>query len=371
MLRLQGQGAQRHAGAEQQRADGRRHGPVRSIAAMSSLRRIDRRRFWRLVTYNVLLGARYREVQVARVLTRLTPDVVALQEVSDLGLVRRLARELSMELLVGRPSDAGSTLHNVILSRFPVLRWRNHRHSGAMLRSHLQAELAVGGRLGRVRVHCVHLAARFGERANGEVRRMAELDRILGDITRLDDLPHLLCGDFNAIAPGDLVAASRFLGRLVELRRAGVLERGADGLHGPRIRAGELDPDLDELWRAVHVPDHLDVSVPRLPALVFTVARGLPRGPVVDRLLNVGIERWSVQRLLDLGYTDCYRSRHPRAAGYTCATWSPSARIDYVFAEDRVAARLVDCQVIGGRSAPDPEVLVASDHFPVVADFRL
>lgn len=323
------------------------------------------------MTYNVLLGARHRERLVAGVLARLGPDVIALQEVSDVALARRLARDLGMELLVGRSSDSSSTLHNVILSRFPVRRWRNHRHPGAMLRSHLEAELAVGGRLRTVRVHCLHLAARFIERANGEVRRMAELDRVFADIARLDDAPHLICGDFNAVAPDDFAAVSRFFARLAELRRARVLERGEDGLHGPRVRAGELDPDVDELWRAAGIPPHLDVSVPRLPALVFTVARGLPRGAVVDRLLNRGIERWSVQRMLDLGYTDCYRARHPRAAGYTCATWAPAARIDYVFAEARLAARLVDCDVVGGRSLPDPEVLVASDHFPLVSDFLL
>ena len=194
---------------------------------------------------------------------------------------------------------------------------------------------------------------------------------MFADIARLEDRPHLLCGDFNAIAPDDLAAASRFFVRLAELRRAGVFERGDDGLHGPRIRAGEVDPDLDDLWLAARVPRHLDVSVPRLPALVFTVARGLPRGAVVDRLLNRGIERWSVQRLLDLGYTDSYRARHPRAAGYTCATWAPAARIDYIFADPGLAPELVECDVVGSRALPDPEVLVASDHFPLVADFRL
>ena len=74
----------------------------------------------------------------------------------------------------------------------------------------------------RVRVHCVHLAARFGERANGEARRMRELRAILGDIARSGRTPHLIAGDFNALAPGDTVAASAFFTRMAQLRRSGV-----------------------------------------------------------------------------------------------------------------------------------------------------
>ena len=56
-----------------------------------------------------------------------------------------------------------------------------------MLRSHLYAEVETGGRdIPAIAVHCVHLAARFGERAKGEARRMRELTAILKLCARLN-----------------------------------------------------------------------------------------------------------------------------------------------------------------------------------------
>lgn len=326
----------------------------------------------RLVTYNVLLGGRYREQRLAGVLARSGADVIALQEVIDLGVVRRLAKQLGMTPLIGRPSDPASLLHNAILTHLPVRRWRNHRHPDRMLRGHLEAEIELPSRRRRtLRIHCLHLAARFGEKANGEARRMRELDAVINDIDTLAPIPHLIVGDFNAIAPGDQVDASHFLERIAELHRAGVFSRGRDGLWGPQERGAATDPKLDAMWLSVGIDPHLDISVPRLPGLVPRVTRALPRGPGVDRVLNRLIERWSVERLLDAGYTDCFRAVHPRAAGYTCATWMPAARIDYVFATEWLAERVTACAVIGSRMRPDTEALTASDHLPVAADFLI
>jgi endonuclease/exonuclease/phosphatase family metal-dependent hydrolase len=168
----------------------------------------------RVVTYNILLGGGGRQERIAGVLERAGADVVALQECSDLELVHDLAERLSMEPMIGEPSD-GSGLNLAILTRLPVRRWRHHRHPGVMLRGHLECEVVTSSRaIPRVRIHCLHLAARFGERANGEARRMGEMGAVLADIARARRMPHLLTGDFNSIAPGDLVAASAFLARM-------------------------------------------------------------------------------------------------------------------------------------------------------------
>src|SRR5690348_6743113 len=135
----------------------------------------------RVVTYNILLGGQGRGERIAAVLARTGADVVALQEASDLALVRSLARELDMRMVVAKPNDA-SRLNLAVLSRLPVTRWRAHRHPGRMLRAHLECELAVQAPgLPRVRIHCIHLAARFGEKNQGEARRLRELEAILGD----------------------------------------------------------------------------------------------------------------------------------------------------------------------------------------------
>lgn len=321
----------------------------------------------RVVTYNVLLGARGREDHVSRVLQHLRPDVVALQELADAALAERLGEELGMEVLLGPPSDQ-SGMHIALLTNRPVKAWHNHRHPGTMLRSHLEVDIdARNIGLPVASVHCLHLAARFGERGNGEVRRMRELDAVLTRIRAGEHRPHLLAGDFNALAPGDAVAATAFFRRMAELRAAGVVVPKPNGLMGPL--ANEAEDDI-RVWDAAGIPATLAVGIPVLPRVVGSLTGRIPKSTVIDRMLTSRLRRHTVEHLLELGYTDCYRAVHPRAHGFTCATWMPAARIDYVFATREFARRLSACDVLGSRAHPDRDVLVASDHFPVVADFR-
>ncbi len=324
----------------------------------------------RVVTYNILLGGDGRGDRIAAVLERCDADVVALQEANDVELVRSLAQRLGMRMIVAKPNDA-SRLNLAVLTRLPVTGWRAHRHPGRMLRAHLVCELDVQAPgLSKLRIHNVHLAARFGEKNKGEARRLRELEAILGDVGRSGPTPHLVLGDFNSLAPGETVAATAFFTRMAELRRRGLLVRGLDGLVAP-MESPEGDEELAAAWREAGVEPHLHVGVPRLPWVVGPLTGVLPRSAALDRVLNRFIERWTVPRMLDAGYTDCYRAVHSGGDGYTCATWMPAARIDYVWADAAMAQRLVACQVVGGEAHPDPDVAGASDHFPVAADFRL
>lgn len=325
----------------------------------------------RVVTYNILLGGQGRGARIAAVLERCDADVVALQEANDLDLVRELAARLGMRMVVAKPNDA-SRLNLAVLSRLPVTGWRAHRHPGRMLRAHLVCELDLGAPgLSRLRIHNVHLAARFGEKNKGEARRLRELEAILGDIARSGPTPHLVMGDFNALSPGETVAATAFFTRMAQLRRRGLLVRGLDGLVAP-LESAEGDEELSAAWREAGVEPHLQVGVPRLPWVVGPLTGALPRSTALDRVLNRFIERWTVPRMLDAGYTDCYRALNAEAGnGYTCATWLPAARIDYVWADAAMAERIAACHVVGGDAHPDPDVAGASDHFPVVAEFRM
>lgn len=323
----------------------------------------------RLVTYNILLGGARREQHLTAVLRRLDADVIALQEVSERRFAEDLGVALGMRVMIGAPSDGGD-LNVALLSRLPVRRWRNHQHRGRMLRSHLECEVETGGvTLPLVGVHCVHLAARFGERAKGEVRRGRELSAILGDIGDRDDVPHVVTGDFNSLAPGDSLAATAFFRRMAELRRAKALVRHGNGRVGPRLDVDGTETDVEAMWLRAGVDPRLDVGIPVLPFVVYPLTAALPRSRVIDRGLGRLIERWTVARMGDLGYVDCFRRLHPRAAGYTCATWMPAARIDYVFADPSMAGQLSRCEVVGGRNWPDREAHTASDHFPLVAEF--
>ncbi len=323
----------------------------------------------RVVTYNILLGGARREAHITAVLRRLHADVIALQEVSNPKFAEQLARDLGMRLVVGAASD-GTGINIAVLSRLAVRRWHNYTHRGRMLRSHLETVLATGGTdVPELRLHTVHLAARFGERNKGEARRRRELDALLGDIGDSSHAPHLIVGDFNALAPGDTVEATAFFKRMAELRRARLLVRQPNGLvtTRPMDSAGEAD----EAWLRAGVDPGLDVGIPALPFVVYPLTALLPRHATVDRLLGRTIERWTVTRMLDAGYVDCFRRVHPRASGYTCATWMPAARIDYVFANPIMAPRLRRCEVVGGRRWPDREATIASDHHPLVAEFAV
>jgi endonuclease/exonuclease/phosphatase family metal-dependent hydrolase len=324
----------------------------------------------RVVTYNILLGGEGRGDRIARVLERCDADVVALQEANDLDLVRSLAQRLGMRMVVAKPNDA-SKLNLAVLSRPPVTRWRAHRHPGKMLRAHLECELDVRAPgLSKLRIHNVHLAARFGEKKQGEARRLRELEAILGDISRSGPTPHLVLGDFNSLSPGEVVAATSFFTRMAELRRRGLLVRGLDGLVAPLQAAGDGE-ELAALSREAGLDPTLHAGLPRLPWVVGPLTGSIPRSAALDRMLNRFIERWTVPRMLDAGYTDCYRTVHPVGDGYTCATWEPVARIDYVWADAPMAERVTACHVVGGDGHPDPDAAAASDHFPVVAEFRL
>jgi endonuclease/exonuclease/phosphatase family metal-dependent hydrolase len=345
----------------------------RGIVSSLSMTRTRTRpaRAIRVATYNILLGGERRRELVSSVLKRLDADVVALQEVREIDRIDELARELDMELLVGEPSDPDSVMHTAILTRLPVRTWRNRRHHGRMLRSHLHCEVDTGGtELPVLGIHCLHLAARFGERNKGEARRIRELGAVLTDIAHEAALPHMLIGDFNALAPGDDILATGFFRRMNDLRRAGLLVAGSNGTLTPLAPDHDGNAaDVEDRWRRAGVDPRLIGGIPVLPRVVSPLTAGVPVSRAMDRLLGRLIERWTIERLLKEGYVDCYREVHPRARGLTCATWQLAARVDYVFATRDLAGHVLDADVVGGRTWPDSDADAASDHFPVVAEF--
>jgi len=323
----------------------------------------------RIATYNLLVGGERREREIHDVLRRINADVLALQEVTHPELARNIAHALRMELLLGAPSEPGSP-HTAILSRRPVTAWENRKHPGRMLRSHLHATIATGGAtLPELGVHCVHLAARFAERAKGEARRRREITAVLNDIATARQQPHVLLGDFNALSTSDEVAATAFFRRMNELRKAGLIGARPDGLVGALPHTDEPRPEMERAWRNAGVDPRLVPGIPVLPRVVGPLTVGLPVHAGLDRFLGRFIERWTVPLLEEQHYVDCFRRMHPRARGFTSATWCPAARVDYIFASAEVAPQLSACEVVGSRNWPEPEVALATDHHPVVAEF--
>jgi exonuclease III len=79
---------------------------------------------------------------------------------------------------------------------------------------------------------------------------------------------------------------------------------------------------------------------------------------------------YAIPRLIQAGYTDCFRQLHPEAKGYTYRLFGkdPIARFDYVLANAYLAGRLRACQTVDDVGEM-PALLTASDHFPVMAEF--
>ena len=135
-----------------------------------------------------------------------------------------------------------------------------------------------------------------------EHRRVLELRALLRGVARHQHGFHVLAGDFNTLAPGD-----------------------------------ELD-------------------VAQLPLRIR---------PLI--WLSGGRVNWrTIQTVLDAGYVDAFRVKHPDDPGLTLPTPIPHVRLDYVFVPGAHAGRLIDCRV-----ARDPAAAAASDHFPVIADLDL
>jgi exodeoxyribonuclease-3 len=77
-----------------------------------------------------------------------------------------------------------------------------------------------------------------------------------------------------------------------------------------------------------------------------------------------GRVRWrTIQTVIDAGYVDTYRLKHPGDAGYTLPAPHPHVRLDYVFVPKHEAARVLACDIVR-----HPAAIKASDHLPVIAD---
>ncbi len=323
----------------------------------------------RVASYNILAGGGERWPAIAAVVAELSPDVIALQEIEDPLPMRRMADRLGYEALFG---EAPRFRHQGVLSRVPVAAWENHQDPEAWPRNSIEVELNLGdgAHIPRVRIHTVHLTAAFQRRGRAEPDRLRELGAIRRQAEHRPHLPHIILGDFNSMAPGDGIHATDFLGQLSEWRRNGVLDEvGAIGPVPASVRAMRWwrDPDAD----SAEVSEVARAGVPRLPWLVHPLIEMVPRGETTDALVSALMPRAAVRSLADAGYIDCLRRTHPRSNSFTCPTYQPAVRIDYIFATPDLADRLVACAVAAQTGRLAELARRASDHFPVVADFDL
>jgi exodeoxyribonuclease-3 len=224
----------------------------------------------RLVTYNIRHGGTGREAEMIAVLRACDPDVVILQEATKPAVVERLAQGTGMQTFGSRPRQSLG-----FLSRVPIAHYEWHR---PRMSRHAFLEIVPEG--DRVRFFGVHLSAVHA--AWTEHRRVRELRALLKSIERHQSGFHVLAGDFNTLAPGELLDIRQLPQRL----------RALVWLSGGRIR-----------WQTIRI-------------------------------------------VLDAGYVDVFRALHPEDPGLSFPTWNPHVRLDYIFVPRNVsrvsACRMVD-----------------------------
>lgn len=302
----------------------------------------------RVLTYNILVGGTRRIDFIEQMIRAARPDIVGLVEATDPCVVEELAARLDMHHRIsGRAADP-TDWQVALLSRLPITHAQVHPRSGLL--SKLLLEVGVQEEDGRdITIFVTHLAASFssGLRGGDSIRRK-EVREILRLMKAKRGTPHLLMGDFNSLAPGDRLKASRLLRYLVQ---------------------------MDELRRAK--PDesighpHLDFVVPPplrfLEPLLRLTARNAFLSALFDGACSLYAARGTISLLRSAGYVDSFRSLNREAEGFTCPASVPAGRIDYIFASPELAPRLSLCRVMSEAEGVRGEQ--ASDHLPVLAEF--
>lgn len=229
----------------------------------------------RLLTYNIRYGGTSREDLLISTIAGSSPDVVLLQEATRASVVERLAKGTGMaQWATFRRQSLG------FMSRRPVehFEWHQPRFS-----RHAFLEVVPAGTA--VRCFGVHLSAVHA--AWTERRRLFEVRALLKGIERHQTGFHVLAGDFNTLAPGEIL----------DIRRLPLRLRPFVWLSGGRVR-----------WR-------------------------------------------TVQQVLDAGYVDAFRLMHPGDAGFTFPAADPHLRLDYVFVPVPFADRVSACTMTNAGDA--------------------
>ena len=229
----------------------------------------------KLLSYNIRFGGRRREKELAGVIRNADPDIVVFQEATDTRVIDQLAAE------TGLTRSAARREHSIgYISRLEISHHEWHYPAGA---KHSFLEIVLAGT--EERIFGLHLSAMFSKWS--ERRRVREIKSLLKSIERHQAGFHVLVGDFNTLAPGEI----------------------------------------------------LDVR--RMPAWI----RGLVW------LSGRDIQRDTIQHIKDSGYIDVYRTLCPDDKGYTFPVWDPHVRLDYLFVPKAFGDRMASCEVMNTTEA--------------------
>jgi exodeoxyribonuclease-3 len=224
----------------------------------------------RILSYNIRRGGAGREQPIAAVIQSVAPDIVVLEEATRPDVVERIARDTGMDQWGARAGKSLAFMSRQRVTSFAARRPAISRH----------AFLEIVPPMTSWRVFGVHLSAVHA--AWTERRRLFELHALLRAVAASGHGPHVLVGDFNTVAPGDIFDVRRLPTRL----------RALVWLSGGHIR-----------WR-------------------------------------------TIATVLAAGYVDSFRQLHPTDVGYTLPTPDPHVRLDYAFVPGAFAHHVRSCEIV-------------------------
>ncbi len=305
----------------------------------------------RILSYNILLGATRRLHPLSNLIASTQADIIGLVEATDPHIVEELAKGLNMDFRITGRGKRPHDWHIAVLSRYPILHTHVHTHPETLVRKHMLEVCIEVPTIGPLTVFVVHLTADFFRGNKGNRLRRQETETILSVMQAKRGTPHLLMGDFNTIAPGDKLLASRMLAHLVREN-----QQYYDRLH-------------------LGYPSYLRkrgvlATLQRLG--LRTIAAIFLSSSLSKKVLNIispSFAKGGIDLIKQAGYVDSFRRIHPRSLGFTCLAEAPSGRIDYIFASPEMAPLLTNCDIVLSGNGTYAEQ--ASDHIPVVADFTL
>jgi exodeoxyribonuclease-3 len=244
-----------------------------------------------LLNYNIRFGGRGRESLLADVIRTADADIVLFQEAIDPAVIEQIASSTKM------PFWSSTRNHSTAFcSRIEIAHHEWHHPKGSR---HSFLEVVPAGT--ETRFFGVHLRAMFSKW--GEKRRVIEIQALLNGIKKHQEGFHVLAGDFNSLAPDELLHTAKM----------------------PR-------------W---------------IRALVWLSGRD--------------IQRDTVKLIKENGYSDGFRKLHPLDKGYTFPARDPHWRLDYVFLPEVFTDHLLECKIIDqdpAKSASDHFPILSRLNIP-------
>lgn len=151
----------------------------------------------RLLSYNIRFGGVGREAAIAEVIEAVEPDLVIFQEATHPAVIKEISEA------TGLPHWAAERGHSLAyLSRLPVRHHKWHHPKGS---KHAFLEVKLEGI--DLTFFGLHLRAQFSKWS--ERRRAREMRALIEGIEAERERFHVLLGDFNTLAPGEVLEVWR------------------------------------------------------------------------------------------------------------------------------------------------------------------